>query len=72
MRYLLLLVCFFTKLQAVDISPRLQWNENNGYCGEVSLISAGLYYGQYLSQYDARSLACDGGSQNWQPASVRH
>lgn len=63
MRYLLLLVCFFTELQAVDISSRLQWNENNGYCGEVSLISAGLYYGQYLSQYDARSLACNGGSQ---------
>ena len=30
------------------IPPRLQWNENNGYCGEMSFISAGLYYGQYL------------------------
>ncbi len=55
--------CFFSKAQAEPISPRLQWNENNGYCGEVSFISAGLYYGQYLSQYDARSLACNGGSQ---------
>lgn len=36
------------------IPPRLQWNANSGYCGEVSLISAGLYYGQYISQYDAR------------------
>lgn len=39
------------------LPPRLQWNANNGYCGETSLISAGLYYGQYLSQYDARALA---------------
>lgn len=46
------------------IPPRLQWNENHGYCGEVSLISAGLYFGQYISQYDARAIACDNGPQN--------
>ena len=40
-----------------DIPPRYQWNHNYGYCGEVSMISAGLYYGQYLSQYDARATA---------------
>jgi hypothetical protein len=40
-----------------NIPPRLQWNENFGYCGEVALISAGLYYGEYLSQYDARAIA---------------
>lgn len=40
-----------------NIPPRFQWDSNNGYCGEVSLISAGLYYGQYVSQYDARTLA---------------
>ncbi|HEX6565658.1 MAG TPA: hypothetical protein VF020_15315 [Chthoniobacterales bacterium] len=40
-----------------NIPPRLQWEANYGYCGEVSLISAGLYYGQYLSQYDARAIA---------------
>ncbi|MFS8049424.1 C39 family peptidase [Rhizobium sp. BR 314] len=40
-----------------DIPPRLQWTANFGYCGEVSFISAGLYYGQYVSQYDARSIA---------------
>jgi hypothetical protein len=39
------------------IPPRIQWEENYGYCGEVSFISAGLYYGQYLSQYDARAIA---------------
>lgn len=40
-----------------DIPPRFQWDNNSGYCGEVSLISAGLYYGQYMSQYDARRSA---------------
>jgi hypothetical protein len=45
------------------IPPRLQWDENNGYCGEVALVSAGLYYGQYLSQYDARQIAGDGKPQ---------
>lgn len=39
------------------IPPRLQWEANGGYCGEVSLISAGLYYGQYISQYEARVCA---------------
>ena len=43
---------------ALDIPPRYQWNGNCGYCGEVSLISAGLFYGQYLSQYDCRSISC--------------
>jgi hypothetical protein len=42
-----------------DIGPRYQWNHNYGYCGEVSEISAGLYYGQYVSQYDARAAASD-------------
>jgi hypothetical protein len=45
------------------ITPRIQWNENHGYCGEVSFISAGLYYGQYLSQYDARAIASPGTPQ---------
>ncbi len=47
-----------------DIPPRLQWMYNHGYCGETSLISAGLYYGQYLSQYDARRIANPGIPQN--------
>ena len=46
------------------ISPRVQWEANFGYCGETSFISAGLSYGQYLSQYDARSLASDGKDQS--------
>jgi hypothetical protein len=42
---------------SLPIAPRYQWDHNYGYCGEVSFISAGLYYGQYLSQYDARRAA---------------
>jgi len=41
----------------LPIPPRQQWENNNGYCGEVALISAGLMYGQYVSQFDARRLA---------------
>lgn len=41
----------------LDIPQRQQWEANYGYCGEVSLISAGLYYGQYISQYDMRAVA---------------
>lgn len=52
------------------IPPRLQWNENNGYCGEVSFITAGLYYGQYLSQYDARAIASKGTPQYKQGAQL--
>jgi hypothetical protein len=48
----------------LNIPPRLQWNENQGYCGEVSLISAGLSLGQYLSQYDSRAAACKTTAQN--------
>jgi hypothetical protein len=40
-----------------DIGPRYQWENNYGYCGEVSFISAGLYFGQYISQYQARAAA---------------
>jgi hypothetical protein len=52
----------YTKMN--PIPPRLEWNANNGYCGEVSLISAGLYYGQYISQYTARAVATNNKPQN--------
>ncbi len=42
----------------------MQWDNNAGYCGEVSLISAGLYYGQYISQYEARAIATKNRPQN--------
>lgn len=49
--------------RVLDIAPRFQWEENYGYCGETSLVSAGLYYGQYASQYDVRDWASDGANQ---------
>lgn len=51
-------------LKKNNIPPRIQWNENFGYCGETSLISAGLYYGQYISQYEARAIASKNKPQN--------
>jgi hypothetical protein len=53
-------------VQRNSIPARFQWNEFGGYCGEVSMISAGLYYGQYLSQYAVRRIASPGGNQNSQ------
>jgi hypothetical protein len=46
------------------LPPRIQWNANYGYCGEASFISAGLHYGQYVSQYDARALASKNARQS--------
>jgi hypothetical protein len=40
-----------------EIPPREQWYANAGYCGEVAFASAGLYYGQYASQYAVRWAA---------------
>jgi hypothetical protein len=34
-----------------------QWHNNNGYCGEASLIQSGLALGQWTSQYSVRSVA---------------
>ena len=48
----------------LPISPRFQWQANFGYCGETALISAGLYYGQYVSQYNARAYASKNKNQN--------
>jgi hypothetical protein len=52
------------------IAPRLQWNANYGYCGETSLISAGMYFGQYTSQWTARSLASPGIPQTEQDSQL--
>ena len=40
-------------------APFYQWESNKGYCGEVSLMSAGLINDQWMSQYNAR-LVCGG------------
>ena len=49
--------------QRLPIAPRIQWNSNFGYCGEVSFISAGMMFGQYTSQWTARSMASPGVAQ---------
>lgn len=50
------------------MTPRFQWNANDGYCGETAFISAGMRYGQYTSQWTARSLASPGVPQ-WKSSS---
>ncbi|MES2040364.1 MAG: C39 family peptidase [Pseudomonadota bacterium] len=52
-----------TYAMSLAIPPRHQWNANYGYCGETAFISAGLYYGQYVSQYTARAAATPGVNQ---------
>ena len=43
------------------VAPRLQWEGNNGFCGEVTQIQACLRLGGcYLSQYDVRALGAAG------------
>ena len=49
--------------RGTPMAPRLQWNANYGYCGETSFISAGMRFGQYTSQWTARSLASPGVDQ---------
>ncbi len=46
--------------RALDATPRAQWNANFGYCGETSLITAGLQFGQYTSEWTARAIASPG------------
>ena len=42
---------------AQSVVPFYQWENDNGYCGEVSMMQAGLNNGQWMSQYNAR-LVC--------------
>ncbi len=59
------MIPLFLALAALTtVEPRYQWNENHGYCGEVCFITAGLNYGQYMSQYDARNFASPGMPQD--------
>lgn len=54
--------------RGTEMTPRFQWNANSGYCGETAFISAGMHFGQYTSQWTARSLASPGVDQ-WKPSS---
>jgi hypothetical protein len=41
-----------------------QWENNDGYCGEVSMMQAGLNNGQWMSQFNARLICGAGLSQS--------
>lgn len=44
------------------VQPFYQWQSNNGYCGEVSLLQAGMCNGLWASQFHVR-LLCGNQSQ---------
>jgi hypothetical protein len=46
------------------VVPFYQWENDNGYCGEVSMIQAGLNSGQWMSQFNARLVCGTGLSQS--------
>lgn len=46
------------------VKPFYQWENNDGYCGEVSMMQAGLNNGQWMSQYNARLVCGTGLSQS--------
>jgi hypothetical protein len=48
----------------VPVSAFYQWENNDGYCGEVSMMQAGLNNGQWMSQYNARLVCGTGLSQS--------
>ena len=41
----------------LNIPPRIQWPNNDGYCGENSIQMCGLYYGNYISEVTCRNVA---------------
>ena len=66
-------ILFNNQFQKVnDIPPRLMWNvidgwssSASGYCGETSILSAGLLYGQYIPMYLIRQLLADSFYSLW-------
>jgi hypothetical protein len=38
------------------VTPFYQWENNDGYCGETSLMIGGLMNGQWMSQFNARLI----------------
>jgi len=49
---------------APTVVPFYQWENDNGYCGEVSMMQAGLNNGQWMSQFNARLVCGTGLSQS--------
>jgi len=55
---LLLSLCLNAQVTALlNIPPRIQWPNNDGYCGENSIQMCGLYYGNYISEGLCRTVA---------------
>jgi len=54
----------------VPVQPFYQWQNNNGYCGEVSLIESALNNGEWMSQYDARLVCGSGLGQTGAPVTT--
>jgi hypothetical protein len=57
----LMVACAFLPLNvqassALPVRNRIQWLENNGYCGETSLQEIALYFGTYASQARIRAI----------------
>jgi hypothetical protein len=48
----------------VPVKPFYQWENNNGYCGEVAIMESGLNNGQWMSQFNARLICGTGLSQS--------
>jgi hypothetical protein len=47
-----------------QLNPFYQWENNDGYCGEVSMMQASLNNGQWMSQFNARLICGTGLSQS--------
>jgi hypothetical protein len=54
----------------VPVQPFYQWENNYGYCGEVSLMQAGLANGEWMSQYDTRLVCGTGLGQSGPPVTT--
>ena len=50
----------YTFTSTYPITPVVQWWANSGYCGETSQVIAGMQYGQYLGQFDMRTIVTGG------------
>lgn len=51
-------------LPRAQILPYTQWMANDGYCGELSSVQAGMGAGQWMSQHSARLICGAGLSQS--------
>lgn len=48
----------------LDVTPRLQWTNDGGYCGSMSIQQLALNYGVWVSQQQVRAHTVDGGGHD--------